>query len=185
MSKIDAKVKNKLKSVKSEWIILLETSADDMSEVGISSLKTMLGKGKKGIVISTSKPCKNVLDVYEENGVDTKKIFIIDTICKTQTSKPPEIDNVLHVESSSSLTDISISLNEVMNSLKGDSFAFLDSVTSMLIHNKPKTFSKFIHSILTKMRMKGVGGILLSLEKETPKDVRAEIAQLCDKIIKV
>ena len=45
--------------------------------------------------------------------------------------------------------------------------------------------AKFIHSILTKMRTNNVSGLLISLEAETDKEVRAEIAQLCDKIIKV
>jgi len=35
------------------------------------------------------------------------------------------------------------------------------------------------------MRINNVSGLLISLETETDKDLRAEIAQLCDKIIKV
>ena len=34
------------------------------------------------------------------------------------------------------------------------------------------------------MRIKGIGGILISLEGDTNKEVRAEIAQLCDRVIK-
>jgi len=55
----------------------------------------------------------------------------------------------------------------------------------MLIHNPPTAFGKFVHCLLTKMRLLGAGGILLSLETETNKEVRAEIAQLCDRVIKV
>ena len=55
----------------------------------------------------------------------------------------------------------------------------------MLMHNKQNTFIIFIHSLLTKMRIKEIGGILISLEEDTNKEVRAEIAQLCDRVIKV
>ncbi len=55
----------------------------------------------------------------------------------------------------------------------------------MLIHNKPDVLARFIHSILTKMRANGISGLLISLENDTNREVRAETAQLCDKVIKV
>ena len=55
----------------------------------------------------------------------------------------------------------------------------------MLIYNQPDIFARFVHSILTEMRINGANGLLISLEGETNKEVSAEIAQLCDKVIKV
>ena len=55
----------------------------------------------------------------------------------------------------------------------------------MLIHNNPKTLSKFIHSILVKMRIGNINAILINIEEETDKETRAELVQLCDKVIKV
>jgi hypothetical protein len=55
----------------------------------------------------------------------------------------------------------------------------------MLIHNKPEVFAQFIHGILTKLRIGGINGLLISLENETNKEVHAEIAQLCDRIVKI
>jgi hypothetical protein len=62
---------------------------------------------------------------------------------------------------------------------------FIDSITTMLIHNKPHVFARFIHSVLTKMRLNGTGGLLISLKDKTSREVRAEIAQLCDKVTKM
>ena len=62
---------------------------------------------------------------------------------------------------------------------------FIDSITTMLIHNKPYVFARFIHSVLTRMRVHEIGGLLISLEDQTSREVRAEIAQLCDKVIKI
>jgi archaellum biogenesis ATPase FlaH len=72
-----------------------------------------------------------------------------------------------------------------MERVKGKKFIFIDSINTLLIYNQPNTLAKFIHSILTKMRINNVSGLLISLESETNKEVRAEIAQLCDGIIKV
>jgi hypothetical protein len=72
-----------------------------------------------------------------------------------------------------------------MDKIEGDKFIFIDSITSMLIHNESTSFARFIHGILTKMRISGASGLLISLEKETDNEIRAEIAQLCDKIVRV
>ena len=64
-------------------------------------------------------------------------------------------------------------------------FLFIDSITTMLIHNDPHIFARFIHNILTKMRLYGTGGLIISLEEKTNREVKAEIAQLCDKVIKI
>ena len=55
----------------------------------------------------------------------------------------------------------------------------------MLIHNNHSVFARFIHSILTKMRINGVGGVLVSLQDYSNKEIRSDIAQLCDKVIKI
>ena len=183
---MSAKELNKeLEKINPKWIILVETSADNVSEVGASAMKSFMKEGFTGIVLSASRPCKNLFSIYEDKGIETEKLFILDTVCKSQSKKTPEFDNVIHLNNAASLTDISISFTEIMKNIKGDKFFFLDSINTMLIHNDAKVFTKFIHSIMTRMRMNDVGGILMSIENNTDKDVRAEIAQLCDKILKV
>ena len=89
------------------------------------------------------------------------------------------------IDNLSALTDISLSINERINATQGKKFIFFDSLNTMLIHNKPYVFARFVHSILTKMRLNGVGGLLVSLEDNTSREIRAEIAQLCDKVIRI
>ncbi len=106
--------------------------------------------------------------------------FTIRTLNETYVIQSP-----LYLESVADLTKISLSISECIKAIKGKKFIFIDSITTMLIHNKPDVYARFIHNILTKMRMSGINGLLISLENETNKEVRAEIAQLCDRVIKV
>ena len=64
-------------------------------------------------------------------------------------------------------------------------FVIFDSITTMLIHDKPYIFARFIHNVLTKMRIYGVGGVLISIADNSNREIRAEIAQLCDKVITI
>ena len=180
-----ARLEKELVAVADGSIILMETSAEDATELGIAALKAVADEGFKIIVVSSSRPCTNLLGLYSKGGVDTGKVFLIDTVCKSMMTAPPEADNVLHLENAPALTDISLALTETLDALKGKKIIFVDSITSMLIHNKPDVFARFIHSVLTKARLGGIGCLLVSLSDQTDREVRAEIAQLCDKVIKL
>lgn len=167
------------------WIVLLETSPEKVLDVSLAAMKILTDKNYSSIVLSASRPCSNMLNLYEKNKIDKKKIFIIDCVCKTLDSKVADTTNIKHLENSAVLTEMAIQLGKLMEDAKSDKFIFIDSITTLLIHNKPDVLARFVHSILTKMRMKNVSCLLVSLEGETNREVRAEIAQLCDKVIKV
>lgn len=181
----EERLEKEFKDLPEGWIILLETGAEDALKISLAAIKILTNKNYNGIILSASRPCSNLFNVYEKNNIDIKKIFIIDCICKTQNSGIKDSENVIYLAAASALTNIAIAISKAIEKIKGNKFIFIDSITTMLIHNKPDVFARFTHSILTKMRMNGVGGILICLENETNKEVRAEIAQLCDKVIKI
>ncbi|MFH0970477.1 MAG: hypothetical protein V1776_03390 [Candidatus Diapherotrites archaeon] len=59
--------------------------------------------------------------------------------------------------------------------------AYLNSNDVAAINNN----GRFIHGTLTKLRIQGMGGVLLSLRDQVNPEIRSEIAQLCDQVIKV
>jgi len=181
----DKKLKKELSNLPDEWIVLLETSAENSLKVSLAVLKILVNEGYTGIILSASRPCSNILNLYKKNEINTKNIFILDCVCKSQGIKEKEVKEVMHLENASSLTEIALAINDSISKIKNKKFVFVDSITTMLIHNKPELFARFVHSILTKMRVNKINGFLVSLENETNKEVRAEIAQLCDKVIKV
>lgn len=180
-----AALKKDLAKTSPEYIVLLETTADRVSEVEMEALKSLTARDRTAIIVSASRPCTNFLGLLKKNGVDTKNVFLLDCVCRTQSVDPPDAANVVHLQSAFDLTNLAISLDEAFRKIQGEKFLFLDSITTMLIYNQPDMFARFIHSVLTRMRGYGIGGVLISLEKETNPEVRSQIAQLCDKLIKV
>lgn len=178
------RLEEELKGLPDDCIILLETIAEKAFEIGTASLRFFADRHDKGIIISANRPYANLVNIYKKNDIDTSKMFFVDCISKNQNA---EIDanNVAFMENVSALTDISLSINEHISKVNGKKFLFLDSIPTMLIHNKPYVFARFVHHILTKMRLNGVGGIFISLQDKTNREIRAEIAQLCDKVIKI
>jgi len=179
------KLAKELKSCSEGEIFLIETTALKILEVNLAVVKWLSKKKYAQIILSTSRPYKNLLNLYKENGVDISKLIILDAVGQEKEDNKQENNNIIHIHSNSSLTEIAISLSNCIERIKSKKFIFIDSINTMLIHNEPNTLAKFIHSILTKMRINNVSGLLISLEAETDKEVRAEIAQLCDKIIEI
>jgi len=176
-----------LRNLPEDYIVLIETTAEKAFEISLAAIRFLANRNDTGIVISANRPYSNLVSIYNKNNIDLSKMFILDCISKNLNGQI-DAPNVHFIENLSSLTDIALSVNERINQLRDDGikkFVFFDSITTMLIHNKPYVFARFVHSILTKMRLRGVGGLLISLEDKTNKEIRAEIAQLCDKVIKI
>jgi len=178
------KLEGELSKLPEESIVLIETSAEHSFDASMASIKFLADKRDNGIILSASRPYINLVSNYKKNNIDTKKMFILDCISKKHTEKM-DADNVMFLENASALTDIAVSLGEHMQMIDGKKFILIDSINTMLIHNKPHIFARFMHDILTKMRLHGTGGLLISLDDKMNKDMRSEIAQLCDKVIKV
>jgi len=178
------KLMKDLKNISEDSIVLLEVSPEKAFEMGLASVKFLSDKKASGIIVSANRPYSNLLDVYKKNDIDTSKMFFLDCISKSHNGEI-KADNVAFIENASSLTDISLSINERIKSINGKRFVFFDSISTLLIHNNPAVFARFLHGILTRMRLTGSGGILVSLNGHTNKEIRAEIAQLCDKVISI
>jgi len=178
------KLKKELTDIPEDFIVLIETNAENAFNVAMNALKILSEKNDNAIIVSANRPYVNLKTNYQRNNIDINKMHILDLISKNQNADVPA-ENVMFMQNASSLTDISLSLNNYIKKLNGKKFIFIDSLNTMLIHNDPYVFARFMHSIMTRMRINSVGGILISLTDKTNKEIRAEIAQLCDKVIKI
>jgi archaellum biogenesis ATPase FlaH len=168
------------------WIVLLETSAEKAMDLSISALKYLINdQDYLGIVVSSTRPYDNLIQLYQKYDIDVSHLLILDTISKSQHVDNGDESNAIFLDDVSDLTGLSLVMKGSMEKITEKKFIFIDSISSMLIHNEPSLFARFIHGMLTKMRIHKTSGLLISLEKKTDDDVRAEIAQLCDRVIKI
>ena len=178
------KLQKELENTSEDSIVLLETNPDSSLDTYIAVIKLLAKKNNKGIIISANRPYITLMKLYEQHNIDTKNMFILDLISKNQ-NELLKAKNVIFLNNISALTDIALSFNDCLKTIPEKKFVVIDSITTMLMHNQPYVFARFIHSMLTIMRLNQIGGILISIDMKTNKDVRAEIAQLCDKVIKL
>jgi len=176
---------NELDNLSDKWIVMVETSAEKMVGNSLSIIKHLIDNGSVGIILSASRPYNNLLNLYEKNGIDTSKILFIDCISKSQKIDLAQQGNVIYHNAVSDLTNISLSIRKTLDKIPGEKFVFIDSITTMLIHNNPEIFTRFVHGMITKLRLEGVSGFLISIEEESDNMIRSSIAELCDKVINI
>ncbi len=181
----ESRMKKEFSSLPLGSIILLETSAEKSLEATLGAIKHMTEQDYSGIVLSASRPYSNMSEHCKKNKINEKNLKFLDSVSKAAGQTGKDTDSVCYLEHPSALTSISLSLAESLRKMKGNKFVLMDSVNSMLIHNKPEIFVQFAHHLMTEMRMKNASGILLSLHNETDKKVRSELAELCDKVVQI
>ena len=82
------------------------------------------------------------------------------------------------------LTDICVALTKLVAVRKEVRFVMLDSVSTLLIYNDPKSVARFCHSVAEKLRSLGLPGAFILVDMEEGKDMAAQLAQFCDAYVK-
>ena len=118
------KLQEALDGVPDDYIVFIETSAEDSFEVSTLLVKYFSSKNDRGIILSANRPYVNLISVYEKNDIDVSKMFILDCLSKSQHADSPA-DNVTFIENLSALTDISLSIEEHINGTPGKKFIFV------------------------------------------------------------
>jgi len=122
--------------------------------------------------------------MLKNNNIKTDNIFFIDCITKSLGGKLPEGPNCVLIDSPAHLTELGIALHDYFTSSgEKNRFLYIDSISSLLIHNNLDSILKFVHSVTGKMRVFGFNGIMLSLREETDQKLISHLGQFCDKVI--
>ena len=186
MEDIVSKLDGELGGILDGQIILVETEPERTLDVIINSLRILTSAGAAGIILTSTRPYSKLIEICRKNDINLERLFFIDTIMQSVgIIDGSEKDNksVTFVSSTSALTEMSLAINNACSNLKKEGFFFMDSLTTLLIHNNPKTLSRFIHFTLTELRVRNVGALLTALKDGIDRKVRAEIVTLCDKTI--
>ncbi len=64
-------------------------------------------------------------------------------------------------------------------------FLFLDSLSTLLMYNKPEIVAQFAHFLVTRLRRVGLIGIIISIEKQIDEKLLYLLVEICDKIWEV
>jgi len=163
-------------------VVLIETNAEILEKL-TPALLDILTKEKTAIVLLSNMGYFDILPSLNDLGIDTGKLFFVDCVSKSHNQKIPNTGHVVDLESVSQLKTVFSTLLDKTDTFVGSSFLFIESLNKLIALNPNSDFAKFLHVLLTKLRTKGVGCLLLSVQDEVVDDLRAEILQLFDRVL--
>ena len=87
--------------------------------------------------------------LFEQNRINTDKIFYIDCIGKS-LGKVSAKGKVIHIESPSDLTSLSIAIFEFLDKIEKEKQVIIDSLATLLIYNAEELVIEFVQDLLER-----------------------------------
>lgn len=168
--------------VKGKGIYIIVPKPSDYNEVDMILISYLTKKLQfPGIFVSLNTEYFKILEMMKMKGIDTSKLFFIDAVSKMTNKTIKNNDTTSFISSPGSLTELSLLLNNLINTGKFK-FLFLDSLSTLLIYNDLKTAEQFSHYLVSRLRNSNTIGIITSIAKEDSREALLDfIVQLCDK----
>lgn len=163
-------------------VILIETSSDLLARL-TPELLGRLTQEKTAIILLTNKGYFDILPSLNKQGVDVSNMFFIDCVSHAANKVVPDTGHVVDLHSTAQIRPVFSSLLDKTSAFADNSFVCVESLNKLIDMNPSKDFAKFLHVLLTKLRTKGVGCLILSIQDEVVDELRAEIVQLFDTVL--
>jgi len=161
-------------------VVLLSVNPLAYQDGVLSALKYFRERFGTGLYIALNKPYAVLEAAFEKDGLTRGNLVYLDSITNTAERRT---DSCHFLGRMCELTDLGIALTKIIAEKKVN-FVFVDSVSTLLIYNDPKSVARFFHSVTEKLRNMNLPAALVLVEMEEGKDVAAQLAQFCDVYIR-
>jgi KaiC/GvpD/RAD55 family RecA-like ATPase len=138
----------------------------------------------KCIYVTCTIPAKVVLEQLADGNINADNVYFIDSISHMVGSSGDERSQTIFVESPTMLESIMLKTDTWLKKLKdGKKMVFLDSVSTLAMHNDGAIISEFLHYFVTNLRGRGIRTVILSISGQTPDEVETVLRLVCDETV--
>ena len=131
--------------------------------------------------VSLNKPYTTICRELENKKIDTEKFFFIDAVSqKIESDK----EHVLYVSSPRALTELSITINKVLE-IGSVQVVVFDSLSTLLVYEGSMTVIKFVHSIISTIRNMKAKAVFTCLKEDISNDLIKDLNMFADDLIEL
>ena len=166
------------------YVVLLK--AGKTKKINLSIVSQVLGYADSSVMMVTfSQPAPYLSDYYAKNGVDLERVSFVDAITKFAGGSIPEnMDNGTFMNTPGDLTGLGIIITEELKGVSKDNFFLvIDSINAMLIYLDSGKVSRFIHFITSKLRLQGLSGIIMAVERGLDPILMTQLESFADELL--
>ena len=162
----------------SSQIVLLVMSSGEYNEKIVDVVKGLSGNI---CYVTTNKTYDSLREVFEKGGVKMDGMVFIDAISKTMKKTPDQTENAYYVSSPGALTELSIAISKFLG--HGFDYFVFDSLTNLAIYQKREMCSKFVASLIDKIKKTKTKAVFYAIESKNSEELIAHAGQMVDKVV--
>ena len=163
-------------------IFLVRSGAMDVKKRNMEIVSALTEMDYTIIIVTTNIPSEIQLRQYDKAGVNTANLFFIDMVTAYAIGKRMENKDQVHfIERPGDLTKAGIVISNLIKEREGEKLAFIfDTINTMLIYSNQSSVSRFIHFIISKLRIMDSKGFFIMVEKGLESDLVSDFEMLAD-----
>lgn len=168
--------------------VLLRLAEGDSLLTGLYLFQALVNEKKmKGIYLScnANSPYHFLDNYFSAHRIDTSKVTFIDTVTLPMLGKPTsESENAFFTQGSVTSDAMSV-LKELVYSVDGLSFIYLDSLTEMLKFHTEDEIVGFLAELTNLTKQHKMAGLILSFYGEREAELVKSVTEYCSRCIEL
>jgi len=168
---------------RADQVIVLIIPDEEYREKILDITKELSNLTDKICYISLNRPYGTLIQEFKRREIDLKKFYFIDAITQTAETTQPS-PNCEFVSSPGALTELSLSISNILDK-KEVNYLIFDSLSTLLVYENEMIVTKFIHSLMAKIRVVGCNAVFTCLEQDKGSVLIKDINMFSDRILNV
>ena len=161
--------------------LLLLVSSENYNKMMIDVVKK-LSKKHSVAYVTLNKTYDSLNETFKKKGISLDNIVFIDAISKTFKKTPGQTKACYFCLSPGTLTEISLVISKFMK--HNFDYIVFDSLNNMLIYQKKAPVSKFVSSLVNKIKISNSKAVFYALSEKSNDPLIKQSGMFVDKVVK-
>ena len=170
-------------------LVAVEKSSDLIENI-IMILKMLFKEQVSIVLLLSNRPVRHFLSKANELNLNLasflsqKQLSIVDLTSRHIGDRLEDIPNAFYVSSPSDISEIALVVSDALSSmqLKGEKIMLVDSVSTLTLYNTTGGILRFLHFLLSKLRVLEFGGLIIIIKDELLDPMVQSLKQYCDNL---
>ncbi|MCD6495818.1 MAG: CBS domain-containing protein [Candidatus Aenigmarchaeota archaeon] len=129
------------------------------------------------LFVTVNKPHFSLKKILSKHGINADGFFFIDA--SSEEGESGEGENFEHVKSPANITEIMMAIDKKLDEKKYFGLIF-DSVSTLLTYQKEEIVTRFVHSLVNKLRERHVKAVFLCTKEDMNTSLMKNLNMLAD-----
>jgi len=150
----------RLKDLDNEAVVVIESPAENYLQANVSSVKSMLDNGFEGVYLSFQRPFKNISCLFEKEGIELDRLFVIDFATAFSNSDQEFNPRCVNVSLGVTVEDMVNTICSSLEKLSQDKrFVFVDSLSTLALHEEFSETMRFPECLINTIRGRNINDV--------------------------